>query len=153
MKAVCIPWIESVALPYEGDDCLRWPFAMRGGRRPQDAYPAISGGYGHVYLCERAHGARPTPQHEVEHLCGNRRCMNKRHIAWATHEDNCARRTVHGTQTIGERHPGAILSEADVRAIRATPRLRGSGVALAEHYGVAPATISVIRSGRTWSHL
>jgi hypothetical protein len=148
------PWIANVALLYESDACLPWPFGTRGGRRPQDAYPALGGsGYAHVLLCELTHGPRPSPDHEAEHLCGFHLCMNKRHIRWALHRENCQRRTAHGTQLIGERHNMAKLTEIQVRAIRAAPKLRGSGRALAKHYGVCPATICVIRSRKNWSHL
>ena len=146
-----MPWISSVALTHTSDDCLRWPFCLRGGRRKKDAYPALGGrGYAHVLLCELVNGARPSPQHEAEHLCGNKLCMNPRHVQWALHKQNCARRTQHGTQTVGVRHGMALLSEADVLAIRATPkRTRG----LSAKYGVSNATICVIRAGRTWKHI
>lgn len=153
-RPVRLPWIEQVALPYEGDACLLWPFSTRGGSgQPGEVYPALAVGYAHVLLCELAHGPRPTPDHEAEHLCGHKLCMNKRHLAWALHVDNCARRTEHGTQTIGERHPGHILTENDVLAIRAVPKVYGSGVALAEQFGVSTATVSYVRSRRGWKHL
>lgn len=141
-----------VALPYEGDDCLPWPFSMRGGRRPQDAYPAITGGYGHGYLCELAHGPKPTPAHEVEHRCASHRCMNKRHLWWATHKENCGARLAQGRQPIGEGHGRVVLTEPDVAEIRSTPKVRGSGIRLAEKYGVSPALVSLIRNGRIWRH-
>lgn len=146
-------WIQNVALKHQGDACLEWPFCVRGGRRGEGGYPALDGTYGHIRLCELAHGPRTTPKHEVEHLCGKRRCMNPEHVQWTTHRVNCARRTDHGTQTIGVKHPQAILSEADVRAIRAASRHRGSGRELARHYGVTPSTICVVRAGRSWRHI
>lgn len=146
-------WLEK-ALLYESDACLLWPFAMRGGRRPQDAYPALGGqGYAHVWVCEQAHGTRPTEHHETEHLCGVHRCVNKRHVQWALHKDNCARRTQHGTQTIGEQHGMVKLTEREVVAIIRAPRDRGTGVRLAVKYGVSPSTICHIRHGKSWAHL
>lgn len=148
------PWIRDVALKHEGDSCLLWPFAVRGGRRPQDAYPALAQfGYAHILLCEIVHGTRPTAKHEVEHLCGEKLCMNPRHIAWALHKENCARRTQHGTQLIGEKHNMAVLTEDEVRDIRKAPIVRGSGRALAELYGVSPAQISNIRNRKAWQHV
>lgn len=150
MKATRLPWIVEVALPYAREACLIWPFSVRGGRRTKDAYPALCGGYAHVKLCEIVHGPRPTPAHETEHLCGNKLCMNKRHIQWALHPANCARRTEHGTQTIGEKHPRAILTEKDVLEIR---KSKARGVDLAKRYGVSPAAICIARKGKTWRHL
>lgn len=142
-----MPWLMNVALAYEGDDCLDWPYSLRG------QYPALCGGYGHVKLCELAHGPRPTPEHEAEHICGRSCCMNKRHLRWATHLENCQRRTEHGTQLIGERHNLAKLTNTDVRAILTAPRNYGSGAALARRYGVSPALICIIRKRKVWRHL
>lgn len=148
------PWIRDVALKHTGDSCLKWPFAVRGGRRPQDAYPALAQrGYAHVLLCEIVHGLRPSSAHETEHTCGFHLCMNPRHVQWALHKDNCARRTQHGTQTIGEQHGMAKLTEHEVRAIIRASRGRGTGVRLASLYGVSPATICNIRHGKSWAHL
>jgi hypothetical protein len=124
---------------------------VRGGRRPQDAYPALAQhGYAHLLLCAMVHGPRPTPAHEAEHLCGNKLCMNPRHLAWALHKVNCARRTPHGTQTQGEKHGMAKLRECDVRKIRSSG-IRG--VVLADYFGVSPATISLVRNRKNWRHV
>jgi hypothetical protein len=148
------PWIRDVALTHVGDECLLWPFAVRGGRPGEGGYPALAQrGYAHVLLCEIVHGAKPAPRHEVEHLCGTKLCMNPRHVAWALHRDNCARRTEHGTQTIGTRHGMAKLTDEDVRAIRRVPRVYGTGRALAEQYGVTSSMIWRIRNRLAWKHL
>ena len=153
MKSVRKPWIYTVALQYTGDDCLIWPFSVRGGRDGEGGYPALSGGYGHRLLCLEAYGEAPSEEHEVEHTCGNRRCMNPKHVRWATHKENCERRTAHGTQTIGEKHPGARLTEKDIKAIRSAPKRRGIGRELANEYGVSPANISLILKGKLWKHV
>lgn len=154
-RAIRKPWILNVALLHEGDECLLWPFSTRGGRarRGDAGYPALDDTYGHIFLCELVHGSRPTPHHEVEHLCGTRLCMNPRHVAWATHAENCARRTDHGTQTIGVRHGMVKLTDAQVIEIIDTPLERGTGVTLARRFGVSYATISRIRHGTSWKHL
>lgn len=150
VAATRMPWIIAVALTHEGDACLPWPFSTRGGRRPQDAYPALMGCYAHVWLCTEMHGPKPSPDHEVEHLCGDHLCMNWRHLEWALHVDNCARRTEHGTQTIGERHGMAVLTAEQAAEILASNL---PGVELARLHGVCPATISKIRNRILWKHL
>lgn len=126
---------------------------MRGGDGKVGMYPALIGTYGHIYLCELVNGPKPTEAHEAEHMCGHNWCMNKRHLQWSTHSDNCKRRTQHGTQLIGERHNLAVLTVQQVKAIRRTPKVRGSGVVLADFYGVSTAAISLVRNKKNWKHL
>lgn len=70
----------------EVNECIEWP-RSRNGR-----------GYGQVWIdgkvrtvhsvvCERHHGPRPTGHHAAHH-CGNKACMNYRHIRWATPTEN-----------------------------------------------------------------
>jgi len=79
-------WIEK-HLDYDGEDCLIYP----GGRKD---------GYGPSrYVCERAHGPAPTPQHEAAHSCGNGRfgCVHPKHLSWKTPKDNASDSLMHGT--------------------------------------------------------
>jgi hypothetical protein len=66
---------------------------------------------------------------------------------WKNGSDDRAR---DGTQRRGENHPRAKLTEADVRAIRAS---KDTIKVLSERYGVGTATVSNIRAGRTWTHV
>ena len=136
----------------ETDDCVEWPFAKN------------TGGYGRVWIdgkvhhthaiaCNFAHGPAPSPLHEVAHTCGNAKCMNHRHLRWATHAENLADTVTHGTSTSGERNPGSKLTEAQVRTIRAR-RAGGEAVStLAHEYGVLPHAISALVNRRTWRHI
>ena len=119
-------------------------------------------------VCEAFHGPQPTERHEVAHGDGKPINNKAKNLRWATRAENMADCVKHGTQVNGarhftatnpekiargERHGMAILTAKDARKIRRTKKTMGSGVALAKLYGVSPATISVIRSGKTWSHL
>lgn len=86
-----------VVLPYEGDECIAWPFSR------------TSSGYGKIYLggqhlivsrlsCEEANGAPPTPEHQAAHSCGNGHlgCVTKRHLSWKTSLGNAADKKHHG---------------------------------------------------------
>src|SRR5258708_608706 len=84
------------SLSHEGEECLIWPFSC------------CTAGYGnfmankkrglaHREMCRMAHGEPPTPDHHAAHSCGNRRCINPRHISWKTQSDNQLDRRQHGT--------------------------------------------------------
>lgn len=82
-------WIRDVALKYDSDDCLIWPFS------------GSSNGYGstvregkklyiHRYICELVHGPAPTPKHHAAHSCDNGPggCVNFKHLSWKTSAEN-----------------------------------------------------------------
>lgn len=116
-----------VVLPYEGDECIDWPFCR------------AAGGYAHLFfdgrsrrlpplLCEAVHGPAPTPKHEVAHSCGrgDHGCVTKRHLSWKTHQGNMLDRIEHGTAPRGEKNGATVLTEADVSAIRASTESQSS---------------------------
>lgn len=116
----------------------------------------------HRFAYELVHG--PIPAHDsfhglcVLHSCDNPSCVNPAHLALGTNKDN-----VHDMDRKGRRinkhsrggdHPGAILSEQQVREIVAAHRERGiSQAQLSRDYGVSTSTINHIFTGRLWAHL
>src|ERR1039458_3356779 len=80
--------------PKETDQCIAWPFGESGhgyGAKVSDL------GYPHQFICRKFHGPEPTAKHEVAHGCGNRICINPKHLRWATHTENEADKLLHGT--------------------------------------------------------
>ena len=88
------------------EHCIVWPFAVRK-----------SSGYGahslcqngrksncdiHRHVCQQAHGDRRGM--EAAHRCGNKLCINPRHLYWATHLDNMADAKEHGRLKGGGRY-------------------------------------------------
>ena len=55
-----------------------------------------------------------------------------------------------GNTQAGEQRHNAVLTEQDVRDIRASD---GRVIDLAAHYGVHPTAISAVRNRRTWKHI
>jgi hypothetical protein len=80
--------------PPETDDCILWPFGDCG-----HGYGSQVGelGYPHQFVCSKFHGPAPT-EHEVAHGCGNRKCINPKHLRWALHVENEADKFIHGTR-------------------------------------------------------
>jgi HNH endonuclease len=52
--------------------------------------------------------ARPTPQHEIRHLNGNKLDNRAANLCWGTRKDNAADRELHGHTSRGEKHGNAI---------------------------------------------
>lgn len=138
---------------HTGDDCLYWPFNRQ---RNGYAVAVVEGVTQRVHrvVCEAVHGPSPQDEMQVAHSCGRGRqgCVNPRHLRWATASENCADKVRHGTHNRGERHNLVKLSEDDVRAIRAA-RGKVYQRVLAQQYGVSRPTITMIQTGKTWSHL
>lgn len=147
------PFIDTVVIPFAGDDCLKWPFHTRPDGRGEykvDGCKQLA----HRVVCEIAHGQAPTPQHHAAHCCGNGHlgCVNPRHLRWATKSENEKDRALHGTSNRGERHGQSKLSEADIIEIR-----ENAGVvtqeSLAARFGVSRRNIGRIQHRQRWGWL
>jgi hypothetical protein len=87
----------------------------------------------------------------VRHVvCRNPACVNVAHLAIGTQADNMADRTRDWVAMHGVAMPGAKLTEADVRAIRASAESQRT---LAKRYGVSQPAIGYIRIRKTWKHV
>ena len=79
----------------------------------------------------------------------NNRLTNLR---YATRSENCADKIVHGTNLVGEKVPGAKLTEHDVRRIRCLSGTMPQSE-IAAMFGVGQMTISRAIRGETWRHV
>lgn len=142
-----IQWLKD-HVEHDSEECLMWPFGI---------YP---NGYGfvvadgvkrgaHRLMCEKAHGLPLSGNVQASHGCGNRICVNPKHLRWDTIAGNHADKLLHDTHQRGERCGAAKLTEHEVLAIR---RLIGSESqrSIAEKFGVAQRTIYDIAHRRSW---
>lgn len=144
-------YFHDVVLPYDGDDCLIWPFNRRA-----DGYAMLWHEGKSVraprMICEELLGEPPTSKHEAAHSCGKGHlgCVNPKHLRWATPAENDHDKIDHGTRLRGSRSPVAKLTEDEVLEIR---RLIGqlSFAKIGAIFGVSRGAISSIRYGRSWA--
>lgn len=125
---------------HTGDACVPWPFS-----HDTKGYPQVSGNgvkKANRVMCELAHGEPPTPKHQAAHSCGNRGCINPRHLSWKTQSENEADKRIHGTLNPNNWGSKGKLTPDQIEQIR-TSRL--SNVELAAAFGVNRGTIEYWR--------
>ncbi|WP_423856297.1 HNH endonuclease [Xaviernesmea oryzae] len=140
------------AIEFDTEACIEWPFSGPPAGYGIFVKDGVSH-YAHRFVCEQTHGEPPShTRHEAAHWCGNARCVNKRHIRWATPAENQADRLVHGTDCRGEKSPTSKLTASQVQEIRA---LKGRRTAreIAEQFNIDPAHVSLLQRRKSWAHL
>ena len=98
---------------------------------------------------ELANGPIP-PGMFVCHTCDNMMCVNPAHLFLGTAADNMADRDRKGRHAVGTAKKNAKLTDADVRAIRASD---APDRVLAEKFGISPALVWLVRRRRAWGHV
>ena len=92
----------------------------------------------------------------VRHICDNRACVNPEHLILGTHQDNMDDMTSRGRSAKGTGIANSVLSDEQVRFIRANyiPRSKMWGtVALGKLLGVSHRTVQSVTSGLRWAHV
>jgi hypothetical protein len=90
---------------------------------------------------------------ECRHLNGNGSDCRVENLKYGTPGQNTEDRRRHGTLPLGEAHSAAILTEADVRSIRARYANGELASAMAKEYGVHIQCVWAIVYRRTWRHV
>jgi hypothetical protein len=145
-------WIDALLIQEPADDCILWPFA-----KSDTGYGSIfvSGRSmsAHRHVCKLAHGQPPQLQSQVAHSCGQRLCVNPRHLRWADQSANEMDKRQHGTHNRGERHPMAKLSPDQVREIRRRGDAGETHSSIAGDFSVARRTVTKIVDRESWTHV
>lgn len=100
----------------DSDECAIWPYGVTtsgyGSISINDHAKAV-----HVIACEKGNGRKPSPELHAAHSCGVRRCVNPRHLRWATAAENIADQLVHGTRPRGDTHwRRRVLADREARS-------------------------------------
>ena len=98
-------------------------------------------------------GPKPSPQHEVAHLDGQRLNNHVSNLAWLLHSENERHKDLHGTRLRGSQIHSAKLVEAQVVLIRQALAVGIRQCVLAQTYGVSDSTVSLIARAKTWRHV
>lgn len=125
-------FLNEVVLQYNGNECLRWPFALH-----RNGYPKLKKGGKtillHREICEIVHGPPPSEEHEAAHECGDNACVCKSHVFWKTRAENEADKVRHLTRC---RIP--LSTYQQVMALRGKMRQ----VDIAERVGISQSHVS-----------
>lgn len=130
--------------------CVHWPFAVNS-----DGYGRVNwdGVNSHVsrLICESFHGAALDKKMQVAHSCGERSCINPRHLRWATKKENEADKKIHGTvgAARGENNASSKLKPLDIFAIRKAKGREFLKIT-AKRFGVHLSVVSKIQRGALW---
>lgn len=140
------------ALNTESDECIFWPFGTM-----QNGYGRVRDGkrvyFSHRWICIQVHGNPSDASLEASHECGNRNCVNPRHLRWDTTAGNHADKRIHGTHMQGERCWKSRLTRRDVHAIKGRLAMGDRIVSVARDFGVTRQAVSDIKRGRNWKHV
>lgn len=150
-------WLKTVALSWNSDKCLIWPFQCdRDGygrlRPPKADYGRTKVG-AHRMIFKLKYGRWPVPN--ALHSCDNPRCCNLRHLSEGTTLENQRQMVMRGRSLRGTKQHSAKLTEVDIRKIRSLyiPNQYGGTKAIADHYGVTVRLIRLIAYRKLWRHV
>lgn len=119
---------------------------FRSGQGPSSVRSA------HRFAYEQAHGPIPDGM-IIMHSCDNPACVNSDHLSAGSPSENMADRNQKGRQARGVTHHSSKLIDRDIRVIRQLFAARMRVNDIARLFSVSPATVSHIKTNRTWRHV
>lgn len=143
---------------------LNQPHLLKALNTPKKKYlrVGISNEFGklrhfpiHTLVLTAFVGPRPSEDHDSYHNNGDARHNHLSNLRWDTKQANADDRIRHGTQIRGEAVGIAVLTETQVREIKAAIPTwkKGLGKYFAQKFGVGNTAISYIKHNKTWCHV
>lgn len=120
--------------------------------RLTDAHGMQRTRYVHVLVLEAFSSPRPEGM-DACHCDGNGLNNAAANLRWDTRSANHRDKALHGTATIGERHPMAILNNETVLALRKRRSEGASATDLSKEFNISRMTAFRAATGRSWRHL
>lgn len=137
------------AFSSQTDACIMWPYAFTG--RTQDRYGVFTVGgrdfRPHRVICEKTHGPPPAEKPFACHACGNKLCINPRHLRWGSPADNSDDAKQADATPFGERNANAKITDQQAREIFLSLESHGK---LARRYGITRTAAQQIQRRQTW---
>lgn len=137
--------------------CLEWQKFLEkgyglvhiGGRQPGNKVWRV-----HRLMWTLEKGEIPAGK-MIRHLCHNRACLNIKHLAIGTNQDNMNDMKNAGRQNKckGSQHGEAKLSETAIPVIKRLVKAGKSYRAIGEIFGVQKAAIYKVIKGLSWRHV
>lgn len=90
------------------------------------------------------------PESVIRHSCDHPNCVNPQHLFIGSHADNVADTVAKRRHQFGMRHYKSVLTNDDVRAIRASNKNLGD---LSRQFGISRGGILKIRNRESWKHV
>ncbi len=122
------------------------PCAIWAGRIAPNGYGTLGKRYAHRIALAARLGRPIATGMDVCHTCDVRACINPDHLYEGTRRQNMADCTARGrhNKPRGETHWRSVLSDVSVREMRSLSDQGWTRKALADKYGINPATVNRI---------
>ena len=131
--------------------CTEWTGGKSSGYGMQWDPQRKSPVFAHRAAWAQVHGKIPKGK-IIRHLCHNPSCVNVKHLAIGTNQDNSNDMKAAGRSARGELNGAAKLTDLQAREIYA---LKGqiSGYKVAKEYNISPSPIYKIWNKQKWKHI
>lgn len=133
-------------------------FKLSHGFVTSHGYYRLRKSYVHRIVCRAWHGPPPTPDHEVNHIDGDKLNNHPDNLEWVTHRENLQHAWSTGLtppppRPLGEEHHSAKLTRESVLELRRLWRAGWTSPQLAARYGISQRSAYSAATGRTWKHV